>query len=373
MNLNFTSPLNHLGYGLAGTNIAVQLKKLGVNLALWEIGPRELSPSHWETLRPAFDEQQFFDPSAPSVRLYHQFNLAQHIGKYLHCGFPIFELDRFRPVELHHLKVQDRLLVTSGWAKSVLEASGFERDWVYIVPLGVDPEVFVPDERYVVVNHSGPTVFMNIGKWEYRKGHDVLIDAFNQAFEPNDNVRLVMHCHNPCFQDPQRGRDYSAQWERYCRLSKMCDKILLTDGRLPDSRAVAALIATADCGVFPSRAEGWNLEAGEFLAMGKQLIVTNCSAHTEFCNSENSKLIDCDQMEEAHDGIWFRADAPDWQGKPGKWASLGQPQVDQLVAHMRDVHRIKQERGVVVNHAGIETMKHFTWENSARALISAVS
>jgi hypothetical protein len=54
-------------------------------------------------------------------------------------------------------------------------------------------------------------VFLNVGKWEYRKGHDVLLEAFNKAFEPTDNVRLVMNCHNPCC------RAKSREEERYNR------------------------------------------------------------------------------------------------------------------------------------------------------------
>ena len=51
----------------------------------------------------------------------------------------------------------------------------------------------------------------------------------------------------------------------------------------------------ADCGLFPARAEGWNLELLEMMACGKQVIATNYSAHTEFCTKENSILIESDE------------------------------------------------------------------------------
>ena len=75
--------------------------------------------------------------------------------------------------------------------------------------------------------------------------------------------------------------------------------------RLNTHEDVAVIMSQADVGVFPSRAEGWNLEALEMLSMGKHLIITDYSAHTEFCNKDNSRLIQIDEMEDAHDGIWF--------------------------------------------------------------------
>ena len=51
------------------------------------------------------------------------------------------------------------------------------------------------------------------------------------------------------------------------------------------------IMIQTDCGVFPARAEGWNLELLEMMACGKQVIATNYSAHTEFCNPDNCRLI----------------------------------------------------------------------------------
>ena len=111
-----------------------------------------------------------------------------------------------------------------------------------------------------------------------------------------------------------------------------------------------------DCGVFPSRAEGWNLEAIEMLAMGKELIITDYSAHTEFCNEKNSKLIPVDKKESAYDGIWFHGH--------GEWAEIGEEQIDCMVEHMRAVHASDK----ALNTQGIEMAKSLSWDNSAKIL-----
>src|SRR5690242_318515 len=64
---------------------------------------------------------------------------------------------------------------------------------------------------------------------------------------------------------------------------------------------IADIMRLTDCGVFPSRAEGWGLGALEMMACGKYNIVTNYSGFTEFCDKENSLLIDIDNLETAYD------------------------------------------------------------------------
>ena len=74
-------------------------------------------------------------------------------------------------------------------------------------------------------------------------------------------------------------------------------------------------MSQADCGVFPAKAEGWNLDLLEMMSCGKSTIATNYSGHTEFCNKENCYLVDLPEMETAEDGKWFRGQ--------GEWGKIG--------------------------------------------------
>jgi glycosyltransferase involved in cell wall biosynthesis len=121
----------------------------------------------------------------------------------------------------------------------------------------------------------------------------------------------------------------------------------------------------SDCGVFPSRAEGWNLELLEMMACGKQVIATNYSAHTEFCSEDNSYLIHIEDLETAYDGVFFN-------GSHGRWAALLDSQKEQMVTHMRAVHAAKQSGVLHLNEFGIETSKLFSWNNSAREVINGL-
>jgi glycosyltransferase involved in cell wall biosynthesis len=356
MDLNVAAPVNSLGYGVVGLNLILGLERLGSSVALWPIGEIEAPEEHHDVLRRTLDRRQTYNPRAPSLRLSQQVDLAQHVGKGLHCALPIFELDRFDPVERHHLSSQDRLIVPSRWAMRVLADNGIPEERIRVAPLGVDREIF----RFVDRVEPGATMFLNVGKWEVRKGHDVLIEAFCKAFTRTDDVRLVLVAHNPFY-----SADESRQWVDIYRSSPLAEKIQVVEERLPSQREVAKVMASADCGVFPFRAEGWNMDLAEMMAMGKNVIATNYSAPTEYLTPENARLIRVDRMEDAHDAKWFHGQ--------GQWAQLGDPQVEELVEHLRAVHRVKQDGGLRPNAAGRDTMAELSWDRTAQRIVGAMS
>ena len=115
---------------------------------------------------------------------------------------------------------------------------------------------------------------MNNGKWEWRKGHDFLLQAFCNAFGPGDNFMLKLLCRNYVLSD-----EANDSWANIFLGSRIGTRVQLVP-RLPTQSQVAALLAGCDCGVFPSRAEGWNLGLLECMSVGLSVIATNCSAHT---------------------------------------------------------------------------------------------
>ena len=94
--------------------------------------------------------------------------------------------------------------------------------------------------------------------------------------------------------------------------------------------------------------------------MGTPVITTDYSAHTEFCNNNNSYLVNIDSNEDAYDGKWFFGQ--------GEWANLGNSQIDQCIEHMRDVYKNKP-----YNKEGEKTGKRFNWKSSAEKLVKNIS
>ena len=168
MDINYIAPINSLGYGVAGLNILKSLNKNN-KVSYFPIGEPSLqNRQDYELVSETISNAKKPKFKAPCVRNMHQHDMSQFVGKGIHAGFPIFELDTFTEQEIHHLKSLDTILVCSQWAKDII-LNNLEHDSVVVSPLGVDRSVFQQTEVT-----DGSTKFFNCGKWEIRKGHDIL-------------------------------------------------------------------------------------------------------------------------------------------------------------------------------------------------------
>jgi glycosyltransferase involved in cell wall biosynthesis len=349
--INLQAPINSLGYGVAGYNILKELYRRDPSVALYPIGQPDLDD---DFIVGAVNNMRNLELDRPHVKIWHQHDLFQRVGRGKHFGFPIFELTEFDVRELTSMSHCDELLVCSEWAKEVVNKSvGLKTS---VVPLGVDTEIFYPSRLL----NSEKTIFFNCGKWEKRKGHDILGECFNKAFTKTDNVELWMMCDNPFLPEDKKN-----SWESLYKTSGLSDKIRLIP-RQQHHQDVARLMNMVDCGVFPARAEGWNLELLEMMACGKHVIATNYSAHTEFCSPVNSRLVNTHNLETAFDGVFF-------DGTKGFWAELAKDQEDAIIEYMRDIHSLKQSGQLGLNQNGIDTANKFTWKNTVDKLLETVN
>jgi glycosyltransferase involved in cell wall biosynthesis len=361
--LNLMTPVNQLGYGVVGYNLAKAFANRQYDLGLF--------PTHGTVDIPGYEGQNwltnavaratFYDPNAPCLRLNHQFLMTEFVGRGKRLGYTFFEGDVLLPSERHQLSSVDVMFVASRWAKDVCVANGIPAGRLAILRPGVDSDVFHTGVTPAPLPKPTPdtTVFLACGKWEYRKGADFLLEAFTKAFTRDDDVLLVANCHNPLVLPGFDGPAVSRGWARQYMHSPLgrAGRIRVAAERLPDQHAVAALMAAADCGVFPARCEGWNLELAEMLAVGKPCVATDYSAHTEYAHEAGCRLIEITEEEAAFDGYFFNGDR-------GRWAALGQRQLDQAVEHLRAVHRVRQGQGPQTNPAGPELFRRLTWENA---------
>ena len=352
------APINQLGYGQTGLNFTKELSKI-CDLSLFPIGQPTVTNKEDHSVVLGAMSGDSWEAKSPCVKIWHQNDMAQRIGSGRMIGFPIFELDTFSDLEKHHLSSCDELMVCSSWAKNIClnnisakwsDPKYWHQNRINIVPLGVDNVLFKPAK-----STTEKTVFFNCGKWEIRKGHDFLISVWdNFCSRPEvdiDDVELWMMCDNPFLQDQEK-----QSWENLYKRSNI--RLL---PRVEKHEEVYNVMKEVDCGVFPSRAEGWNLEALELLSCGKQLIITNYSAHTEFCNKDNSYLVEVTDTEPAFDGKWFF--------RQGNWAKIGSSEMLRFVDSMVDVYKRKKMGEDITNNAGIETAQKFTWKNAAEKML----
>ena len=353
--LSLIGGVNSLSYGVCTTNILHNLHMKGCIVNMFPLGPIEYTPGQRESIETAMYNAKAgtYDPNAPCIRLWHQHDLHMFVGRGKHIGWPIFELDTFTESEAAQLSRCDELIVCSEWAKQVMEQNlGDSCPKTHVINLGVNRDIFYEEE-----NIRKPTIYLNIGKWETRKGHDILPMIWEKTFANDPDAELWLMIDNPFFDNGQM-----AQLK-----SKFTGRNVTFIPRLNNIEQVADVIRQADCAIFPSRAEGWNLPLLECMSCGKHAIATNYSAHTEM--TEGFISIEPDGVELAYgapglDDRWFTGQ--------GNWAKLGETYIDKFVNEMKLIHTRKQTGQLGLNCAGIDLAKRLSWENTAESVLQLI-
>jgi len=350
-NLNLVCPINNLGYGISSYNIWKNLRDLS-KISLFPIGNISVE-AHWDKkiIIEDIKNQINYDKDAACLKIWHPHDLLM---KPHGCGpygtYSFFETNKISIGDKVGYDISDVIITPTSWAKNILVDNGISDNKIKISSPGIDLSIF--NHNLPIDEEEKPEdyIFLNIGKWETRKGHDILVHLFNQAFNDNDNVRLLMVNTNPFLSDQE-----NQQWQNLYKNSKLGSKIYMLP-RVSSQKDIAKIIKISDCGIYPARAEGWNNEGIETMAMNKPIILTNYSGHTEYATQYNSFMIDINGYEIAEDGKFFHGH--------GEWAKLDSNSIDQAISHMRYVYKHK----VTANLEGLKTAQKFTWDKTAQEL-----
>lgn len=116
-----------------------------------------------------------------------------------------------------------------------------------------------------------------------RKNPFAAIEAFRQAFRPNEPVRLVLKT--------SRGSYDRDRFARLQDLARAAGRVTVLDAILsrPDT---LALMANADAYVSLHRSEGFGLTLAESMLLGKPVVATGYSGNMDFMTAKNSYLVD---------------------------------------------------------------------------------
>jgi glycosyltransferase involved in cell wall biosynthesis len=364
VDLNVVAALNSWGYGIVGFEVTRALVLAGHDVALFPrpVGGADeliLGIDDLALVRRALRRTRTYDVDAPCIRIAAENDMSLFAGTGPRAGLTFFETTELSAHELRHLGSLDVIMVASDWGRDTAVGAGLPVDRLRVVPMGVDTAQFPPAD----LPTDGPTRFLHVGKWEHRKGQDVLLEAFAAAFSPSDDVELSMVSANQLRQDRDR------LWHDIVAANPMSERIRVLP-REPTREGLAARMAEAHCGVFPARSEGWNLGLVEMLATGRPVIATNYSAHTQYLTPDNARMIEIDELEEARDPRWVPVYS---ERAAGRWAHLGTQQVEQLVDHLRAVHDDRVAGRLQRNDAGIATAASLSWANTAAAIEAALA
>ena len=354
------------GYADEGRGLLVALEALGVPVALR--AKAALDPAFQDYLpagvRDALDRQCARAIGSPYVMIQHYladgFVPAPQAGYIV--GRTMFESDSLPPSWVARCNAMDELWVPSEFNRETFRRAGV-RVPMHLVPGGIDSSVYRPDVESLHVDGLRGTVFLSVFEWRMRKGWDVLLRAWAEAFSATDNVTLLLRTHAErihATDNPTRA--INDRIDGFLRDS--CGRtrvdvapIVILGDDLPVD-AMPSLYRCADALVAPTRGEGWGRPFMEAMASGVPVIATRWGAHLEFMNDANSFLIESDGLVAADD-----PDAPVYAGQ--RWAS---PSVSDLVSKLRLVHADPELTRATGTRARRDMVELWPWSRAAEAM-----
>ena len=250
-------------------------------------------------------------------------------GKF-RIGFTAFEKTVLDPHELGRLRQLDQIWVPSSWAKWVLINNGITGTGIAVVPEGVDPDVYHPQNSPLTEFREDPAFkFLCVGKFEDRKGQVELIEAFISEFGSDSRVKLLLSTFNVFNKEYEKlVADYYARFKRE-GISNIVFLKHISHELFP------SLYTSCDAFVLPTKAEGWGLPLIEAAASGLPLITTFYSGHTEFLDKDYIYEIDLDKMVDVFDAKFLLK-----RGEQGVW---GQPSLTSIRRQLRYVFEHQAE------------------------------
>jgi glycosyltransferase involved in cell wall biosynthesis len=247
----------------------------------------------------------------------------------------------------------DEVWVHSRHVRETYLDAGIPEDRVQVIPLGVDPSRFRPDAPPAELPGEGTVRFLFVGGTIWRKGIDLLLDAFAREFRPGEPVSLLIKgMGHDSFYQGKTADGLIAQYQARNVPIHRIDREF-SDDELP------GLYTACDCLVLPYRAEGFALPVVEAMACGRPVIVTNGGACRDYCDDSTALLV------AAH-----RARVPP------AWAAglrcVGEPWVlepdqDELRAALRAVVVEPAAARAQGAAASERIRREWTWSHAARA------
>jgi glycosyltransferase involved in cell wall biosynthesis len=277
------------------------------------------------------------------------------------AGYTFFENNILNPRYIENGKKHFEVIVTgSTWCETVLKDHGLEN--VTTIVQGVDPQLFNPLHSEKSLFKDRFVIFSG-GKFELRKGQDIVIKSYKVLQYRHPDVMLVNAWFNPW---PFSMKTMEGTPHIKCRLPNQdymhtINHVLVENGidlqrvitLMPRSNAqMARLYKNTDIGLFPNRCEGGtNLVLMEYMACAKPVIASYSSGHKDILTPANAMLIKHMRPMNITSGDKLQAIWDD-------------PDIDETIAHLEAAYQNKKDLVLMGEQAG-KDLANFSWKNTA--------
>lgn len=254
----------------------------------------------------------------------------------------------------------DELWVPSQFVRDVFVRAGVDKDRVHVIPNGIDGDLFAPDGASARPSGCRRFMFLFVGGAIARKGIDLLLQAYAQAFESGDDVTLAVSTGaNPAYAH----NSLDSQLAKFIGDVRMPHLAFMS--KQYEDAELAAIYRGCDAFVLPYRGEGFGMPLAEAMACGKPVITTALGPAGEFCPSDSGYLIPAIEAPVA--------DAPPPFGEfVGQW-NWFEPDVAELARTMRHVYEHPDEAAARGRNGAKAIRRNHTWPKITSTYIRRVT
>lgn len=222
-----------------------------------------------------------------------------------------------------------------------------------VVGVGVDHLLDIEPKNYELKTIKRYK-FLHISSCFPRKGVDVLLKAYEEAFTNEDDVCLVIKT----FPNPHNNIEELLKKQKL--INKNFPEVELINQDLQDCYIIS-LYQQCHCLVAPSRGEGFGLPMAEAMLFNLPVITTGFGGQIDFCTNETSWLIDFNfEKAKTHMNLFN-----------SYWVEPSQEHLSQL---LKELYKMPEEYLLQKTKKAKETiLSHYKWEDCALRILDVVS
>lgn len=367
------------GWGVYGINLAVELVRKKVTPVILESNSElDITALMWRLLQQPLQEYRTLGPSVErGQRL--ECPVLQPLGDRLefpsrlerYCGTPDIGVVFFEHVDIPAATLSRAaelplIIAGSSWNAQVLRDKGLSN--VVYCPQGIDLSLFHPAPRRELF----PDRFLVFsgGKFEYRKGQDIVVAAFRAFRQRHPDALLVCAWSNLWPQSmaeiasslhvtglPQANPGGHLDLVPWLAANGVPPEAVISLG-LMRNRLMPQVLCECDLAVFPNRCEGGtNLAAMEAMACGIPTILSANTGHFDLAGDHATMLT-------------RQANCATLTGEAGK-DGWGESDVEEIVEAMEAAYQRRDEtrrRGA----AGARFMASWSWSAQVDRMLAAI-
>lgn len=272
-----------------------------------------------------------------------------HFQSKINIGMTMFETTEIPDVWAQFCTIPKGLIVPTEFCKEVFQKKLPDKQ-IEVVPLGVNLNTYYMVER----QPSNVFTFLMAGLLHYRKGAEFAVKAFQEEFEPDEPVRLVLKT--------RRGFLDTGKEDIF-------DPRISVVNADYDRQDMLDLYHAGDCFIACSRGEAAGLTPREAMATGLPAIVTDWSGLKEIADPAYSYPLKVETLEPAP-AVCTSYDQGITQGQPiGDFARPSVPHLRELMRHIYENPEEARQKGL---KAAMEIQNKWNYGYCANKWLEAI-